>query len=89
MGNEAWILEDSPPRLNSEELNAFRSELSALSIQCSDGNVSCQLWNKFNSHTSFFCLFNIMSMLKKIELVLDLNAIEADAMEDSDEIQDI
>ena len=36
----------------------------------------------------FFCLFNIMSMLKKIELVLDLNAIEADAMEDSDEIQD-
>ena len=37
----------------------------------------------------FFCLFNIMSMLKKIELVLDLNAIEADAMEDSDEIQDI
>ena len=30
-----------------------------------------------------------MSMLKKIELVLDLNAIEADAMEDSDEIQDI
>jgi len=28
-------------------------------------------------------------MLKKIELVLDLNAIEADAMEDSDEIQDI
>ncbi|XP_066324257.1 uncharacterized protein [Miscanthus floridulus] len=50
MGNEAWILEDSPPRLNSEELNAFRSELSAL------------------------------------KLVLDLNAIEADAMEDSDEI---
>jgi len=43
MGNEAWILEDSPPRLNSEELNAFRSELSALSIQYSDGNVSCQL----------------------------------------------
>jgi len=25
-------------------------------------------------------------MLKKIELVLDLNAIEADAMEDSDKI---
>ncbi|CAN6305466.1 unnamed protein product [Urochloa humidicola] len=42
-GNEAWILEDNPPRLNSEELEAFRTKLSELSIQCSDGNVSCHL----------------------------------------------
>jgi len=42
-GNEAWILEDNPPCLNSEELDAFRTKLSALSIQCSDGNVSCEI----------------------------------------------
>ena len=39
-GNEAWIVEDNPPRLNAEELNEFRSELAALSIQCSDGNMN-------------------------------------------------
>jgi hypothetical protein len=46
-GNEAWILEDNPPCLNSEELDAFRTKLSDLSIQCSDGpdgNVSSLLW---------------------------------------------
>jgi hypothetical protein len=42
-GNEAWILEDNPPRLNSEELEAFRTKLSEMSIQCSDGNVSCEI----------------------------------------------
>jgi len=39
-GNEAWIVEDNPPRFNSEELNEFRGEMAALSIQCSDGNVN-------------------------------------------------
>ncbi|KAJ1272699.1 hypothetical protein BS78_06G222800 [Paspalum vaginatum] len=38
-GNEAWIVEDNPPRLTSEELNEFRGELAALSIQCSDDLV--------------------------------------------------
>jgi len=43
-GNEAWILEDNPPCLNSEELEAFRTKLSELNIQCSsDGNVPCEI----------------------------------------------
>jgi len=42
-GNEAWIVEDNPPRLTSEELEAFRTKLSDLNIQCSDGIVSCEI----------------------------------------------
>ncbi|CAD6249621.1 unnamed protein product [Miscanthus lutarioriparius] len=38
-GNEAWVVEDNPPRLNAEELNEFQNELSALSIKCSDDMV--------------------------------------------------
>uniref|UniRef100_K4A0K6 HAT C-terminal dimerisation domain-containing protein n=1 Tax=Setaria italica TaxID=4555 RepID=K4A0K6_SETIT len=57
-GNEAWTVEDNPPRLNSEELNEFRGEFASLSIQCSDGNV------------------------KYLELNLD--EVEADAMEENE-----
>ncbi|CAO2201732.1 unnamed protein product, partial [Urochloa humidicola] len=53
-GNEEWIVQDNPPRLNSEELNEFRGEFAALSIQCSE------------------------------DLVLNLEEVEADAMEESE-----
>ncbi|CAO2199203.1 unnamed protein product [Urochloa humidicola] len=53
------ILEDNPPRLNSEELEAFRTKLSELSIQCSDD------WE------------------------LDLDLVEAEAMDESDEVVDV
>jgi hypothetical protein len=87
-GNEAWILEDNPPRLNSEELEAFRTKLSEMSIQCSDGNVSCEI-SLINIYTSF-CLYTITSKLinKASDLELDLDLVEADAMDDSDEIMD-
>lgn len=54
-GNEAWILEDNPPNLNSEELEAFRTKLSDLTIQSNDGpdddgNVSLSL-------VSHFCIY--------------------------------
>jgi hypothetical protein len=39
-GNEVWILEDNPPCLNSEELEAFRTKLDELTIHESDGNAS-------------------------------------------------
>ncbi|XP_039803646.1 uncharacterized protein LOC120667686 [Panicum virgatum] len=61
-GNEAWIVEDNPPRLTSEGLEAFRTKLSDLNIQCSDIIVSY--------------------------LELDLDLVEADAMDESDEIMD-
>ncbi|XP_066313648.1 uncharacterized protein [Miscanthus floridulus] len=56
-GNEAWILEDNPPCLNSEELEAFRTKLSELNIQCSSD-----------------------------DLELNMDMVEANAMDDSDEI---
>ncbi|CAN6163921.1 unnamed protein product [Urochloa humidicola] len=38
-GNEDWIVQDNPPRLNTEELNEFRGEFAALTIQCSEDLV--------------------------------------------------
>jgi hypothetical protein len=84
-GNEAWIVEDNPPRLNSEELNEFRSELATLGIQCSDGNVNLSSTLVKSRSIEHMCLLMLASNLIFFsDLVLNLDEAEADAMEEGE-----
>jgi hypothetical protein len=50
--------------------------------------LNCEI--NFLTYIQVFCLFNIISMLEKnSELALDLDAVEVDVMNDSDEVEDI